>query len=267
MFKKLKSGTKQLIIEEQNGVIRLLLNNPKYKNALSEELTPYLREILKKIERDSKYKLLILKGVGQSFCSGGNIKGMKNNGLDKKRISEALKISRLVKKQKELTGLIYNLKIPTIAIITGAAAGAGFSLALSCDLRIGNTKAFFISNYSKIGLSGDYGISWFLTKLVGESKAKEIMFLNERIYAKEAKKLGILNIVIEKNFEKEIQNIINNILEQSDLALKRIKSNINIASNQTLEKSLIQEAKHLIETAKSKEHKLAIRNFKKNNSR
>ena len=99
-----------------------------------------------------------------------------------------------------MTGQIYRLKIPTIAVITGPAAGAGFSIALACDIRIGNKNSFFISNYSKIGLSGDYGISWFLSHLLGETKAKEIMMLNERIYADEALKLGLLNFLFKLCF-------------------------------------------------------------------
>ena len=257
----IKTGTDQILAKFNKGVITLTLNNPNYKNALSEELTPFLRRILKKIKEDSKYKLLVIRGRGDSFCSGGNIKGMNNRNKRIKNKKE--KINDLIKKQKSLTGLLYNLKIPTIAAITGAVAGAGFSIALACDLRIGNHKSFFVSNYSKIGLSGDYGISWFLTKLFGISKAKEIMMLNNRIYAEEAEKLGLLNKLYKKNFEKELVKICEDITSQSTLALRLIKTNIQAATKNKLEESLILEAKNLINCSTSKEHKLAVLNFKK----
>ena len=264
MFREINTGTNQLLASEKDNVITLKLNNPKYKNALSEELTPYLRKILKKISKYSKYKLLIIRGEGDSFCSGGNIKKMNNSPINKKKDSNKNKIDSLYRKQMELTYMISSLEIPTIAVVTGPAAGAGFSLALSCDIRIGNENAFFLSNYSKIGLSGDYGISWYLTRLLGESKAKEIMFINDRVYAKQAYELGILNYIYNnKDLENALENKKNKILSQSTYALKLIKMNINFAINSSLQKSLKLEAKNMIKSSASKEHKIAVSNFKK----
>ena len=140
MDKIIHTGTEELIATYNKGIVTLTLNNPKYKNALSENLSPYLRRILKKINKDSKYKLLVIRGSGDSFCSGGNIKGMK---VKKNNTSTKKKVDDLINKQISLTGQIYRLKIPTIAVITGPAAGAGFSLALACDIRIGNENSFF----------------------------------------------------------------------------------------------------------------------------
>ncbi len=263
-MKNIDTDTSQLIASvNSNNVITITLNNPKYMNALSEELTPYLRKILKKISRDSKYKLLILRGTGKAFCSGGNIKKMSSSKNVNSSSSNKQKIKDLEKRQNNLTGIIYNLKIPTIAVITGACAGAGFSLALACDIRIGNKDAFFISNYSKIGLSGDYGISWFLSNLLGESKCKEIMFLNNRIYAKEALHLGLLNQLIESNFEKNLNKIINELSSQSSIALKYIKNNINLSKNSKLSQAFKYEAENLIKCIDTKEHKEAVLSFKR----
>ncbi|MDC3024301.1 enoyl-CoA hydratase-related protein [Alphaproteobacteria bacterium] len=185
--------------------------------------------------------------------------------MKKKENSSSLKkkINDLIDKQKQLTGLLYSLKIPTVAALTGPAAGAGFSLALACDIRIGNKNSFFTSNYSKIGLSGDYGISWFLANLLGEAKAKEIMMLNKRIYADEALRLGLLNLLFKKEFERNLKNTCEELAAQSSLALKHIKSNIQASKEKKLEKIFIMEAKHLVECANSKEHKVAISKFLK----
>ena len=263
-MKYIPTDTEQLIVKEDpNNVITIILNNPQHMNALSEELTPYLRKTLKNINKDNKHKLLIIRGAGKAFCSGGNIKKMLVKKSVKVNKSFAEKVSSLNKKQKELTGMLYNIRIPTLAVITGACAGAGFSLALACDLRLGNRDAFFISNYSKIGLSGDYGISWFLSRLLGESKSKEIMFLNNRIYCKEALHLGLLNLLIEKNFEKEVKSIVDILCSQSTIALKYIKKNIMLSKDSTLNKSFKYEAEHLIKCSQTKEHKIAVSKFKK----
>lgn len=263
-MKNLNTNTSQLITTvDSNHVVTITLNNPRYMNALSEELTPYLRKILKKISKDSKYKLLIIRGQGRAFCSGGNIKKMSKGSIYVKSKTQKQKIMDLEKKQKELTGMIYNLKIPTLAVITGAVAGAGFALALSCDLRIGNKDAFFVSNYSNIGLSGDYGISWFLSNLLGESKSKEIMFLNDRIYYEEALQIGLLNKLINKNFEKELQKITASLSNQSTIALRYIKKNIIMSKNHSLDKAFKYEADHLIKCTYTQEHKNAVANFKK----
>ncbi len=263
MIKNIPTATKQIILTEDNDVLTITLNNPQYKNALSEELTPYLRKILKKLKKQNSHKILVIRGKGNSFCSGGNIKKMNTRKKDKKKKKTIEKIEDLYKKQIELTHAISNLEIPTVAVITGPAAGAGLSLALSCDIRVGNKEAFFLSNYSKIGLTGDYGISWYLTNLLGSSKAKELMFCNERIYADEAFKLGILNFLFTKNFESNLKKFLDNLLSQSHYALSLIKKNINFAEVNNLKKTLKLEAKHLIMSSNSIEHKLAVSKFKK----
>ena len=231
-----------------------------YKNLLINYLT--LRKILKKLKKQNKYKILLIRGKGDSFCSGGNIKKMNSNKKSSSR-KNIEKINDLYNKQLELTYTLSSLEIPTVAVITGPAAGAGLSLALSCDIRIGSKKAFFLSNYSKIGLTGDYGISWYLTNLLGPSKAKELMFCNHRIYGDEAYKIGILNFLFTKNFESNLKNFLDNLLSQSHYALKLIKKNIDFAENNNLRKSLRLEAKHLIMSSNSEEHKLAVAKFKK----
>ena len=257
-MQKINTGTDQLIANFNEGVLTLTLNNPRYKNALSENLTPYIRRILKKINKDSKYKLLVLRGAGESFCSGGDIKGMKEQ---KQNITLKAKVNDLTQKQISLTGELYALKIPSIAVITGPAAGAGFSLALACDIRIGNKNSFFVSNYSNIGLSGDYGISWFLTNLLGEAKAKEIMMLNYRIYADEALKLGLLNFLFKSKLDANVSNICNEIVSQSSLAIRHIKNNIQASRKNKLEKMFKVEAKNLLECSYSNEHKVAVSKF------
>ena len=110
MVKEIKTGTSQLIVEEIKQIVTITLNNPKYKNALSEDLTPYLRKILKKISKNNKYKLLIIRGQGNSFCSGGNVKKMLTNDRIKS-LSLKSKVNSLIKKQMELTYLISSLKL------------------------------------------------------------------------------------------------------------------------------------------------------------
>ena len=258
----LETGTKQLLAQIENNIITITLNRPEAKNALSENLTPFLRKILKSVKKDKSIRLLIITGNGDAFCAGGDIKSMNINKKNKNQITSNKKIKNLQKKQLELTGTLYSLKIPTIAILKGVAAGAGLSLALACDLRIATTNTFIISGYSKIGLSGDYGITWLLAKITNTSIAKEIMFTNRRISAQEAKSLGIFNQVYSKNLlAKKMKEILNNIVNGSPESINLIKNNINNSMHYSFKKALNKEAINLVKSALTEDHKEAIKAF------
>ena len=201
--KSIKTNTSQLLAYIENNIGYICLNRPEARNALSDELTPALRKTVSIYENDNNVRVIAITGKGSSFCAGGDIKAMSQGGISKSSSITKL-ISELKIKQRTLTGAIYNSNKPTIAILPGPAAGAGLSLALSCDIRLASEKAFVTTGYGKMALSGDYGISWLLLNIVGMAKTKELMFTSARVYANEALELGIFNKVFnEVELEQE----------------------------------------------------------------
>ena len=185
----LDTGTDEVLGRVEDGVAILTLNRPEARNALSDELTPALRRQIAAIRDDRSIRAVVLTGAGTAFCAGGDVKGMGSGRTQKPRTTDEA-IADLTERQVQLTAAIYELPQPTLASLPGPAAGAGLSIALSCDLRIAAESAFVTTAFARIGLSGDYGSSFFLTQLVGSAKARELMFLSERISAQECPPSG-----------------------------------------------------------------------------
>ena len=167
---------------------------------MSDELTPALRRQISNFNIDDRVNVLILTGAGDAFCAGGDVKSMNSSNSKEggwsKNTSEKKVIENLQEKQMTLTHNLYNFSKPTIAALPGAAAGAGLSIALACDFRYATENAFAIAGYGKIALTGDYGITWLLTKLIGPSKAKDMLFSNRKINAEEGLKIGIFDKIL-----------------------------------------------------------------------
>ena len=261
---ELETGTRQLLAHIHGKIGILTLNRPEAKNALSDELTPAIRKKIFELNEDNRIKVLIITGTGDAFCAGGDVKSM-NSSKDKgwtELKTEKETIKDLQKKQITLTAALYNFSKPTIAVLPGAAAGGGLSIALSCYFRFVSKNAFVIAGYGKIALTGDYGITWLLTKLIGPSKAKDILFSNRKIPAKEGINIGIFDKVFDgKKLLKESIEYANSIGSFSPIALKAMKKNINNATNINLIEALDQEAIDLIKASKSKDHKEGIKAF------
>ena len=136
-------------------------------------------------------RCLVLTGAGKAFSAGGNTKAMaagRQPGLDER--------IRSIKWESAASAVIHEMDKPSIAALPGPAAGAGFSLALACDLRIAAQSAFMTTSFLRIGLSGDYGGTWLLTQLVGPAKARELYFTSARVSADECLRLGLVNRVV-----------------------------------------------------------------------
>ena len=262
---ELETGTRQLLSHIHGNIGIITLNRPESKNALSDELTPALRTQIANLNLDDRVNSLIITGAGDAFCAGGDIKSMNsssNKGGWTNKVSEEEVIKSLQLKQMTLTHALYNFSKPTIAALPGAAAGAGLSIALTCDFRFTNENAFAIAGYGRIALTGDYGMSWLLPRIIGISKAKDMMFSNKKILAREGLNIGLFDNIIEgDNLLKSTLEYANLLSSFSPLALKAMKNNINSAYELSLEKSLNQEAIELIKASNSNDHKEGIRAF------
>jgi len=178
----------------QDGVLTLTLNRPEARNALSPEMTARLISLLEHAQRDPWVRALVLTGAGAAFCAGGDVKAMATPQAQAMNLAER---QRLLRQRADASRLLHEMPKPTIAVLPGATAGAGLAIALACDFRLACRSAKLSTSFAKVGLSGDYGISYFLPRLVGEARARELLMFSPVLSADEALALGLVNRVFE----------------------------------------------------------------------
>ena len=277
-MKAVDTGTEQLLAEIDDGVATITFNRPQKRNALSDELTPALRESLLRFDEDPEVRVVVLTGAGTAFCAGGDVSGMgssqrgaspsRSPAEGSKRRPDAVKrtfqdgVRELQRKQETLTLRLFDLSKPTIAALPGPAAGAGFSIALACDLRLAAESAFVTTAFANIGLSGDYGASWLLPQLVGIAKAKELFFTSRRIGAAEGLALGIFNEVVDDDrLAERTAELARTIADGPPVALRYMKENLNRALGADLRTCLALEADRMSRSAQTEDHSEAVAAF------
>lgn len=193
-----ETGTEELLCSVTDHVATITLNRPEKRNALGDKFTPALRNALLRTEADPEVRVLVLTGAGGAFCAGGDISGMGDNlfsGTGSEPLFEE-QVRHLQLAQETVTLRLFEFAKPTIAVLPGPAAGAGMSIALACDLRIASETACLVPAFGQIGLSGDFGGSWLLSRLIGPGLAKEVYFTGRRIEASEGWVRGVFNRVV-----------------------------------------------------------------------
>jgi 2-(1,2-epoxy-1,2-dihydrophenyl)acetyl-CoA isomerase len=260
----LETGTDHLLGRIEGHVAVLSFNRPEARNALSDEIYAGFAQALPQIAADSDIRVLMLTGENDAFCAGGDVKGMhaRNSGKSSGRGSVEDAIARLRHIQNLVSGSMRRLPQPVIAAIPGAAAGAGLSIALSADLRIASEKALLVTAFANVGASGDFGMSWFLPRIVGEARAKELMFTSPRLSAAEALDLGMVNKVFpQEKFAEHAMNYCQEMAERAPIALRYIKENINRSLSVTLEVALDAEGVAMPRTMSTADHREAAAAF------
>src|SRR5919108_4762019 len=194
---KIDTGTDELLCVIRDRVAIITLNRPEARNAFSDTLTPALRSMIKSCGENPEVGALLLTGAGTAFCAGGNVKGMgAHRDAKKLEMSYDERVADLQERQRLLTGALASVRKPTIAALPGPAVGAGLALALACDIRLAAQSAFVSTGYVRVALSGDYGIAWLLTRLVGTARARELMFTGDKVDAARCEAIGLVNRVV-----------------------------------------------------------------------
>jgi enoyl-CoA hydratase/carnithine racemase len=171
-------------------------------------------------------------------------------------------VADLKERQRLLTGALMGLRKPTIAALPGPAAGAGLALALACDIRIAAESAFISTGYARIGLSGDYGISWLMTRAVGSARARELMFSGERVDARRCERIGLVNrVVSDASLHEEALALARSLAEGPAVALSLMKDNLDEAARIDYATALDHEAERMIECQAITDHREAVRAF------
>ncbi len=257
------TGTDTLLCSIADGVATITLNRPEKRNALSDELTPALRETLLAMDTHPEVRCVVLTGAGKAFCAGGDVSGMGQREDAATRVAGLQAATRALQhKQETLTLRLHQLAKPTIAALPGPAAGAGMSIALACDIRIAAKNAFITTAFANIGLSGDYGGSWLLTRLVGSARAKELYFTGRRIGAEEGLMLGLFNLVVaEGDLEEATSAMAQQIANGPPIAIQYMKENLNHALGADLASTLRLEADRMVRCTRTADHQEAVRAF------
>ena len=262
MRQHVDTGTEDLLAEVDDGVAVLTMNRPGRRNAMSEAMMAAMDRVLGDVEADDAVGCVVLTGAEGAFCAGGDVKAMSERPAADRAHNMDAAIHRQRLRQRATSGRLWHMPKPTIAAIGGPAAGAGLSLALACDLRYAVEGAVLTTAFARVGFSGDYGGTWFLTRLVGSAKAKELYYFSERLSAADAERLGIVNAVFPAaDFEIEVRQRAGRLARGPRLAYRYMKENLNRAVNGELGECMDIEVTHHMRTGLTDDHREAAKAF------
>lgn len=255
-----------LIESFEDGVATLTMNRPEARNALTSEMQAGLSEALPRLAADRKVRAVVVTGTGGAFCAGGDVKGFAErtsrpagdgaNEFDVEQRAYGLRAGT------EVCRWLHEMPKPTLAVIPGPAAGAGLSIALACDLRIAASDAKLTTAFSKVGLSGDYGGSYFLSHLVGGAKARELYFTADVITGEEALRLGIVNRTASREaIEDAGKAWARELAALPTVAIGYMKRNLNAAETGSLSEVLDIESFNMVRTMTTADHRDASAAF------
>ena len=258
------TGTEDLRTEISEGVMTITLNRPERRNALSDAMLEGLIASLADAETATDVGSVLLTGAGGAFCAGGDVKGMAASGGEggDSPLQYDARVHLQRRSQRDTAGKLYELPKPTVAVLPGPAAGAGLSLALSCDLRYASRNAIMTTAFARVGFSGDYGGTYFMSRLIGSAKARELYFLSDKVTMEEAESLGLVNGVFgEEILQQEAGAIAQRLAQGPTIAYRYMKENLNRAVNGEMGECLDMEAAHHIHCGQTEDHKEAVQAF------
>ena len=248
----------ELLETIEDGIATLTFNRPERMNALSTPIMEGLLHGLPRLAGDPAVKVVVLTGAGRAFCAGGDVKSMAEGG-EQRTAAEA---AAHLRSRMEVSRILHELPKPTIAMINGPAAGTGLALALACDLRIAGTSARLVTAFVKVGFFGDFGGSYFLTRLIGTARARELYFTGRPVDADEALTLGLVNRVVpDDQLHNATMELARSLARGPQIALSLMKRNMNCAENAGLAELLDLEAVHQVQTGRTEDHREAAKAF------
>jgi enoyl-CoA hydratase/carnithine racemase len=254
--------TDQILYTRTDRVVTFTLNRVEARNALSNELTSCLRKGIAWAANEPSVGAVVLTGAGSAFCAGGDVKAMGARNENAKPPSAEDQFREMRARHHELAGALTAMRKPSIAALPGAAAGAGMALALACDMRIASDNAFLTTGYARIGLSGDYGVAWLLTRVVGPARARELMLTSDRVGAARALEIGLVNQIADSvNLMKETMRIATGLANGPQTAFSYIKDNLDEALSIDHATAIDREADRLLKCRSTADHREAVQAF------
>jgi 2-(1,2-epoxy-1,2-dihydrophenyl)acetyl-CoA isomerase len=249
-----------LIVAIDDGGAVLTLNRPERLNALSRPMLDAAIAALERCADDPDVGCVVVTGAGRGFCAGGDVTAMGDASA-----SADWSVERKVDRQRAIhrfSGLLHHSAKPTVAAINGACAGAGLGIALACDLRLAAEGARLTTAFAKVGFSGDFGITWPLARIVGEAKAKELLFLSDVLGAAQALELGLVNRVLPAaELMPAALQLAARLARGPRVAYRYIKQNVAAAAVESYAQLLDREAFTQVWTGSTADHREGVAAF------
>jgi 2-(1,2-epoxy-1,2-dihydrophenyl)acetyl-CoA isomerase len=241
-----------------NGLLTITMNRPDRRNALNVDMTTGLINAARRATEDHEVRAVLLKGAGGTFCVGGDVKAMAEGRAP---LPYEAKMATL-RSRMEVSRILHDMPKPVVAQVDGAAAGAGLSIALACDLRVASESAKITTAFAKVGLSGDFGGTYFLTHLLGSAKARELYLTSPVLTAREALALGMVTRVVpDAEIDAAAHELAMSLAQGPTVTLGYIKRNINNAEHLSLDTCLDAEAMNHSRSSETADHKEAAKAF------
>lgn len=255
-----------LITTLEDGILTLTINRPKARNAISSSVTRPMHDAVVEAENNPNVRCIVVTGSNGIFSVGGDINDQASGAhMDKFDTSPEQAQQLLMEEIKESTKVchvLHQVQKPTLAILPGVAAGAGFALALACDMRFCLDTAKLTTAFSKVGLSGDSGVTYFLPHIVGSAKALELLFSSEVLTGSEAYDIGLVTkIASAEDFDQQSRAYANYLASLPTKAIGYIKQNVQAAFKHSLEEAFDIESENLIRSMATEDHKRATAAF------
>ncbi|MBW2267659.1 MAG: enoyl-CoA hydratase/isomerase family protein [Deltaproteobacteria bacterium] len=260
--------SEDILIEHDAGIATVTLNRPERMNGLTDEIMATLPGHLRELANEPDVRCVVITGAGdRAFSAGADLGAGGPMPADRNADSAAAGPPARSGAEKlplyhETPWLLHSMPKPTLAAINGAAAGAALGIAMACDLRIASESAVFATAFARIGLSGDFGGTYFMTQLLGPAKARELYLLGDRIDAQEALRIGLVQRVAPGDaFREQARALARRLADGPPLAYRYMKRNLNAAMREDLRTVLDMEEEGIDRTALSEDFFLAVDAF------
>ena len=256
-----ETGTRHLLATRASGVLTLTLNRPDVRNAFSREMLEALAAMLDLAARAADVRVVVLEGAGGVFCAGGDL-GMLAAGesIFGPAAEPEVRLATQKALQRATVARLHEMDKPSIALIDGPAVGAGLGLALACDLRYAGASATLRTGFGRLGLAGDFGCTWLLHRLVGPSRALELLYFSPPVPASRARDLGLVTDVLpDDRLRARVGELAARLAAASPDAVRAMKEHVARAHGAGLAACADAEAERHVRLLETGAHRDAVR--------
>jgi 2-(1,2-epoxy-1,2-dihydrophenyl)acetyl-CoA isomerase len=245
-------------VTHDSGIVTVTLDRPEKLNAFAGHMRRDLAEALERAAANAAERVVVIKGAGRAFCAGADVKFMAEL-MERDDVDE---FTRLLHAGRRVLTTIRQMTKPVVASINGPAYGAGFNLALACDMRLASESATFSQSFVKVGLHPDWGGTYFLPRVVPTNIACEMFFLGEAFDAHEALRFGIVNRVFpEAALEAETRRLAERLRDAPQASIAAAKHAVYMSEGESLERMIQYETEAQMQCFRSKEAREGVRAF------